>query len=235
MQLVHRGKVRDVYSDRPDELILVATDRVSVYDVVLPTPIPGKGKLLNALSMWWFEQFPDVPNHMLPSDDVPEEWAGRAMRCRKLDIVQVECIARGYLAGQGWGAYKREGAISGVKLGPGMVEGDRLAEPIFTPTTKTPPEEGHDEPMTFEQVVNAVGQETAEKLKSLTLELYSRAAAITEKRGVLLVDTKFEFGLTPEGELSGLWPTSARSTGCVGARSRACGSASSTSRPEPWP
>jgi phosphoribosylaminoimidazole-succinocarboxamide synthase len=202
MQLVHQGKVRDVYSDRPGELILVASDRVSVYDVVLPTPVPGKGKLLTALSLWWFEQLGDiVPNHVLSSDDVPEEWAGRAIRCRQLDIVQVECIARGYLAGQGWDAYRREGAISGVKLPAGLREGDRLPEPIFTPTTKTPPEEGHDEPMTFEQVVDAVGAETADRLRALTLELYSRGAAIAEKRGVLLVDTKFEFGQASGGEI----------------------------------
>jgi phosphoribosylaminoimidazole-succinocarboxamide synthase len=202
MQLVHKGKVRDVFSDRPGELILVASDRVSVYDVVLPTPVPGKGKLLTALSLWWFEQLADiVPNHVISSDDVPEEWEGRAMRCRQLDIVQVECIARGYLAGQGWDAYHREGAISGVKLPPGLREAERLPEPIFTPTSKVPPEVGHDEPMTFEEVVNVVGAETAEKLRALTLELYSRGVAIAEKRGVILVDTKFEFGLTSEGEL----------------------------------
>ena len=202
MELVHRGKVRDVYSDRPGELILVASDRVSVYDVVLPTPVPGKGRLLTALSLWWFEQLGDiVPNHVLSSDDVPEEWAGRAMRCQELEIVQVECIARGYLAGQGWEAYQRHGAISGVKLPPGLREGERLPEPIFTPTTKTPPEEGHDEPMTFGEVVSAVGEDTAEQLRSLTLELYSRGAGVAEKRGVILVDTKFEFGWTSSGDL----------------------------------
>jgi phosphoribosylaminoimidazole-succinocarboxamide synthase len=202
MELLHRGKVRDVYADGPDDLILVASDRISVYDVVLPTPIPGRGKLLTALSLWWFDQLRDVvPNHVISADDVPEEWAGRAMRCRRLDVVQVECIARGYLAGQGWEAYQREGAISGVQLPGGLVEGARLPEPIFTPTTKTAPEDGHDEPMTFDEVVAFVGSDTAEKLRSLTLELYERAAAITEKRGVLLVDTKFEFGFTPDGEL----------------------------------
>jgi phosphoribosylaminoimidazole-succinocarboxamide synthase len=202
MELVHSGKVRDVYSDRPGELILVASDRVSVYDVVLPTPIPGKGKLLNGMSAWWFEQLADVvPHHVISTADVPEEWAGRAMRCRHVDIVQVECIARGYLAGSGWDAYRREGAISGVELPSGLVEGDRLPEPIFTPTTKVPPEEGHDEPMTFAQVVGSVGEDTANQLREHTLELYRRAAAITEERGVLLVDTKFEFGFSPDGEL----------------------------------
>jgi phosphoribosylaminoimidazole-succinocarboxamide synthase len=202
VELLHRGKVRDVYSDRPGELILVASDRVSVYDVVLPTPIPDKGKLLTALSLWWFEQLADVlPNHVLSADDVPAEWKGRAVRCRQVDIVQVECIARGYLAGLGLDAYNETGAISGVALPPGLVEGDRLPEPIFTPTTKTAPEDGHDQPMTFAEVADQVGQDLASRLRAVTLELYRRAADITAERGVLLADTKFEFGLTPGGEL----------------------------------
>jgi phosphoribosylaminoimidazole-succinocarboxamide synthase len=211
MELLHQGKVRDVYADGPDELILVATDRISVYDVVLPTPIPGKGKLLNQLSAWWFEQLADVvPNHVISVDDVPAEFAGRAMRCRKLDIVLIECVARGYLTGSGWDAYQRDGEIYGVKLPAGLVEGDRLPEPIFTPTTKTPPEEGHDEPLTFEQVVDRVGAETAEQLKSVTLHLYEQAAAISEKRDVLLVDTKFEFGRDADGQL--VWGDEALTT-----------------------
>jgi phosphoribosylaminoimidazole-succinocarboxamide synthase len=202
VELLHRGKVRDVYSDRPGELILVASDRVSVYDVVLPTPIPDKGKLLTALSLWWFEQLADVlPNHVLSADDVPAEWKGRAVRCRQVDIVQVECIARGYLAGLGLDAYNESGAISGVELPPGLVEGDRLPEPIFTPTTKTAPEDGHDQPMTFAEVADKVGGDLASRLRAVTLELYRRAADITAERGVLLADTKFEFGLTPGGEL----------------------------------
>ncbi len=202
MQLIHTGKVRDVYADGPDEVILVASDRVSVYDVVLPTPIPDKGKLLTALSAWWFDQLSDVvPNHVVSVDDVPDEFSGRAIRCRKLDIVQVECIARGYLAGLGWEAYTTDGAISGVQLPSGLVEGDRLPEPIFTPTTKTAPEDGHDEPMTFADVTGQVGGALAERLKSITLELYRRAATMAEQRGVIIADTKFEFGLTPDGDL----------------------------------
>lgn len=201
VELVHRGKVRDVYADGPDELILVASDRISVYDVVLPTPIPDKGKLLTALSLWWFEQLSDVPNHVISDADVPAEWSGRAVRCRRVDIVPVECIARGYLAGLGWEAYSADGVISGVRLPAGLVEGDRLPEPVFTPTTKTAPEDGHDEPMTFDEVRDQVGAELAERLRTLTLELYRRAAAIAEKQGVILADTKFEFGLTPDGEV----------------------------------
>ena len=201
MQLIHQGKVRDVYADGPDELILVASDRISVYDVVLPTPVPDKGRLLTALSMWWFEQFADVPNHVISASDVPAEFAGRAVRCRRVDIVPVECIARGYLAGLGWEAYSASGSISGVALPPGLREGDRLPAPIFTPTTKTPPEQGHDMPMTFDEVAAQVGAPLAEQLRSLTVGLYARAAKIAESRDVILADTKFEFGLTPSGEL----------------------------------
>ena len=203
VQLLHQGKVRDVYLDGNGDLILVASDRISVYDVVLPTPIPGKGAMLTGMSAWWFEQLADVvPNHVISTKDVPDEFADRAMRCKRLDIVQVECIARGYLAGGGWDAYRRDGAICGVDLPEGLVLGDELPEPIFTPTTKTPPEEGHDEPMTFAEVVDAVGRETAERLRDLTLELYRRASLVTAERGVILVDTKFEFGFDPAtGEL----------------------------------
>ena len=201
MQLIHQGKVRDVYSDGPDELILVASDRISVYDVVLPTPVPDKGRLLTALSMWWFDQFADVPNHVISAADVPAEFAGRAARCRRVDIVPVECIARGYLAGLGWEAYSQTGSISGVRLPSGLREGDRLPAPIFTPTTKTPPELGHDMPLTFDEVAAQVGAARAEQLKSITVGLYSRAAKIAEARDVIVADTKFEFGLTPSGEL----------------------------------
>lgn len=191
-----------MYTDRPGEVILVASDRVSVYDVVLPTSIPDKGKLLTALSLWWFEQLSDVvENHILSADDVPTEWKGRAVRCSRVDIIQVECIARGYLAGLGLDAYNESGVISGVELPPGLVEGDRLPQPIFTPTTKTAPEHGHDEPMTFEDVADQVGRDVAERLRDTTLELYRRAAETTAERGVLLADTKFEFGLTPAGDL----------------------------------
>ena len=202
MQHLHSGKVRDVYSDRPGEVLLVASDRVSVYDVVLPTPVPDKGRILTSLSLWWFERLADVlPNHVISADDVPAEWKGRAVRCRQVGIIPVECIARGHLAGLGWDAYARSGAVSGVTLPPGLVEGDRLREPVFTPTTKTPPEQGHDEPMTLAEVTDQVGADLAERLRATTLELYRRAAQTTQQRGVILADTKFEFGLTPSGDL----------------------------------
>lgn len=202
MELVHRGKVRDVYADGADELLLVASDRVSVYDVVLPTPVPDKGKLLTSLSLWWFDQLADVmPNHVVSADDVPHEWVGRAIRCRRVEIVQVECIARGYLAGLGWEAYVQEGAISGAPIAPGLREGDRLPAPVFTPTTKTAPEDGHDEPMAFDEVASQVGADLAERLRAATLNLYGKASEIAERHGVILADTKFEFGITPDGEL----------------------------------
>jgi len=202
VELVHRGKVRDVYSDRPGELILVASDRVSVYDVVLPTPIPDRGKILTALSLWWFDQLQDiVANHVISATDVPTEWSGRAIRCHEVEVLPVECIARGYLAGSGFEAYQETGAISGVRLPPGLGEGDRLPQPIFTPTTKTAPEEGHDEPMTFDEVVDQVGGEVAERLRATTLAVYERGASIAYSRGVLLADTKCEFGTTSRGEL----------------------------------
>jgi len=200
VELIHSGKVRDVYADGRDELILVASDRVSVYDVVLPTPIPDKGRLLTALSLWWFDQLADVvPNHVISPDDVPAEFAGRAIRCQRLAMVAVECVARGYLAGSGWSAYQTSRSVSGVELPDGLAEGDRLSEPIFTPTTKTPPEEGHDEPMTFADVTALVGAERAEELRATTLRLYEVATKIAEDRGLVLADTKFEFGLGPDG------------------------------------
>ena len=202
MELMHRGKVRDVYADGPDELILVASDRVSVYDVVLPTPIPDKGRLLTALSLWWFEQLADVvANHVISADDVPPEFAGRAIRCRRLSMVPVECVARGYLAGSGWSAYTATGSVCGIVLPPGMAEGARLLEPIFTPTTKTPPEEGHDEPLTFAEVSALMGNVRADELRATTLRLDDAATKITTDRGLLLADTKFEFGVGPDGGL----------------------------------
>jgi phosphoribosylaminoimidazole-succinocarboxamide synthase len=199
---LHSGKVRDVYEDpQTGELLLVASDRVSVYDVVLPTPIPDKGRLLTGLSNWWFEQLADVvPNHVVSTTDVPPQWAGRAVRCKPLRMIQVECIARGYLAGLGLKEYQARGTVSGVGLPEGLREGDRLPEPIFTPTAKAT--EGHDEFIDFDDVVAQEGLEVAERLRDLTIELYTRGAQRAAQRGIIVADTKFEFGWDADGTLT---------------------------------
>jgi phosphoribosylaminoimidazole-succinocarboxamide synthase len=201
MKHIHSGKVRDLYEDG-DDIVLVASDRVSVYDVSLPTPIPDKGALLTQLSAWWFDKFSEtVPNHVISTTDVPAEFAGRAVRCKPLKMVQVECIARGYLAGLGLREYQKYGTVSGVKLPAGLVEGSKLPEPIFTPTTKIS-DTGHDEFMTFDEVVNQEGRETAERLRELTLEIYSKGAEHAAERGIIAADTKFEFGWDAKGTLT---------------------------------
>ncbi|GAA2081809.1 phosphoribosylaminoimidazolesuccinocarboxamide synthase [Actinomadura alba] len=199
MRLVHSGKVRDVYEDRGD-LILVASDRVSVYDVVLPTEIPDKGKILTRLSLWWFERLADiVPNHVISATDVPQEWAGRAIRCRRLEMLPVEWIARGHLAGLGLTEYEKHGTVSGVALPPGLVEASRLPEPVFTPTTKAT--EGHDEFITFEDVVERIGAGAADELRRITLEVYRRGSELAAERGIIIADTKLEFGRAADGTL----------------------------------
>jgi phosphoribosylaminoimidazole-succinocarboxamide synthase len=199
MELIHSGKVREVYADG-DDIILVASDRVSIYDVVLPTPVPGKGRILTQLSLWWFDRLTDVaPNHVISATDVPGEWRGRAIRCQKLDMFPVECIARGYLAGLGLTSYRQSGAISGVPLPPGLGEASQLAEPVFTPTTKAPA--GHDEPITYGDVASLVGEETASELRRITLEVYRRGSTLAAERGIIVADTKLEFGRTKDGTL----------------------------------
>ncbi len=199
MELLHSGKVREVYADG-DDIILVASDRVSVYDVVLPTPIPGKGRVLTQLSLWWFGRLADiVPNHVISASDVPAEFAGRAIRCRRLEMLPVECIARGYLAGLGLHEYQRCAAISGVALPPGLVEGSRLPEPIFTPTTKA--STGHDEFITFADVAAEFGASVADQLRRVTLQVYRRGAELAAARGIIVADTKIEFGWAPDGTL----------------------------------
>jgi phosphoribosylaminoimidazole-succinocarboxamide synthase len=200
MRLLHSGKVRDVYADG-NELILVASDRISVYDVVLPTPIPDKGKVLTQLSLWWFERLRDlIGNHVISASDVPDQWRGRAIRCQRLDMVQVECIARGYLTGLGLGEYQAGGAVSGLALPAGLVEADRLPEPIFTPTTKAAVGQ-HDEFITFDDVVAQEGKDTAEELRGITLEVYRRGADLAIERGIIIADTKIEIGRAPDGSL----------------------------------
>jgi phosphoribosylaminoimidazole-succinocarboxamide synthase len=200
VKLLHSGKVRDVYADG-DDLVLVASDRISIYDVVLPTPIPDKGAVLTQLSLWWFDRLADlVPNHVLGTD-VPAEFAGRAMRCRRLDMLPVECVARGYLTGSGLKDYEKQGTVSGVPLPPGLVDGSRLPEPIFTPSTKAPLGE-HDEAITFADVEAQVGADTAARLRDLTLAVYARGAEIAARTGILVADTKLEFGRDPaSGEI----------------------------------
>jgi len=209
--LVHlgSGKVRDVYL-LPDaeHLLLVASDRVSAYDAVLPTPIPDKGRVLTALSAWWFGVLAErlggsVPHHFVSADDrrIPAVWRGRAMLCRRLSMVPVECVARGYLAGSGLADYRATGEVCGVPLPPGLVDGDRLPEPIFTPATKSA-RGGHDENIPYSAVAVAVGADTAARLRAATLAVYRLGAELAGRRGILLADTKLEFGFDRTGALT---------------------------------
>jgi phosphoribosylaminoimidazole-succinocarboxamide synthase len=196
VRLLHSGKVRDVYEDRGD-LVLVASDRISIYDVVLPTAIPDKGAVLTRLSLWWFDRLGDlVPNHVISGTDVPPEFTGRAMRCRRLEMLPVECVARGYLTGSGLKDYEKTGTVSGVALPPGLVDGSELPEPIFTPSTKAPLGQ-HDEAITFADVEDLLGAETAARLRELTLAVYARGAGTAAANGILVADTKLEFGRDP--------------------------------------
>ncbi|MDO8395040.1 MAG: phosphoribosylaminoimidazolesuccinocarboxamide synthase [Dietzia sp.] len=195
------GKVRELYEIDGETLLLVATDRISAYDHVLGTPIPDKGRVLTAMSAYFFDAL-DVPNHLagpLDDDRIPAEVLGRAMVVRRLDMVQAECVARGYLTGSGMVEYRESGSVCGVELPGGLVEASRLPEPIFTPATKAAVGD-HDENISFEQLAGIVGDELAGRLRTATLEVYARAAAMAADRGVLLADTKFEFGLSG-GEL----------------------------------
>ena len=190
---LYSGKVRDLYSTPSGDLLFVASDRISAYDWVLPTLIPDKGRILTMLSSWWFEQLSDIaPNHVV-SYDVPDSVAGRAMVCERLDMVPVECVARGYLTGSGLTDYRHTGGVCGVPLPEGLTDGSRLPEPIFTPATKAEFGE-HDENVDFAHVANAVGESTANELRTLTLAVYARAEQVARERGLILADTKFEFG-----------------------------------------
>ena len=202
-ELRSSGKVRDLYDAGPERLLLVASDRISAFDVILPTPIPDKGRVLTGMSLFWFERTADlVANHVVTADPAAGAFdpalAGRAMVVRRADVVPLECVARGYLSGSGWSQYRETGAVCGVPLPPGLVESDRLREPIFTPTTKAA--EGHDLPVSPDEAADLVGRGLAERLKELTLTLYERAAGIALGRGIVLADTKFEFGFC-DGEL----------------------------------
>jgi phosphoribosylaminoimidazole-succinocarboxamide synthase len=195
-----RGKVRDIY-DLGDKLLIIATDRLSAFDVILPTPIPDKGRVLTQLSLFWFDLLKDViPNHVLSATDFPaafnafrEELDGRSMVVRKTLPLPIECVVRGYISGSGWKDYKATGKICGIALPAGLRESDRLPEPIFTPATKAAT--GHDENISFDQAASMIGAELAECVRDISIEIYRRAAAHAEPRGVILADTKFEFGL----------------------------------------
>ena len=190
---VYSGKVRDLYATPEGRLLFVASDRISAYDWVLPTPIPDKGRVLTALSLWWFERLADVvPNHLVTTD-VPMGVAGRAMVCERLDMLPVECVARGYLTGSGLTDYRAGGQVCGNPLPPGLVDGSRLPEPIFTPATKADLGE-HDENVDFAHVAATVGDDTAEELRRLTLTVYATAEQAARERGLVLADTKVEFG-----------------------------------------
>jgi phosphoribosylaminoimidazole-succinocarboxamide synthase len=218
-----KGKVRDIYDAGAGRLLLVATDRISAFDVVLPNPVPDKGRVLAGLTLFWLERTKDlIGNHLLTADraEFPEPFrgdaslAGRSMLVTRADVVPVECVARGYLTGSGLKQYRAEGHVCGVALPPGLDEAHRLPEPIFTPTTKAA--EGHDLPLTFEETVDLVGRGLAERLREITIALYERGARVAAERGILVADTKFEFGfaggdlilidevLTPDS--SRFWP-----------------------------
>jgi phosphoribosylaminoimidazole-succinocarboxamide synthase len=207
---LHSGKVRELYSADDGSLLIVATDRISAFDYVLPTEILDKGEILSQLSLWWFDQLTDVaPHHVITADaaDYPSEFEayadalrGRSMLCRRLDMMPVECVARGYLTGSALTDYQRTGAVHGIPLPAGLLDGSRLSEPIFTPTTKAPFGK-HDAPMTYDDVVATVGADRAEQLRSLTLDVYRRANDLAATAGVILADTKLEFGAATDGTL----------------------------------
>jgi phosphoribosylaminoimidazole-succinocarboxamide synthase len=196
---VYSGKVRDLYAD-DGRLLFVASDRISAYDRILPTPIPDKGRLLTQMSLWWFAQLADlVDNHVL-STDVPEQVAGRAVLCEQLEMLPVECVVRGYLSGSGWNDYLATGEVCGIPLPTGLQESQKLPEPLFTPATKAALGD-HDENIDFGRVVETIGRQRAEQVRDVSLAIYRRAHDIAAQRGILLADTKFEFGLRADGRL----------------------------------
>jgi phosphoribosylaminoimidazole-succinocarboxamide synthase len=197
---LHSGKVRDLYEAPDGLLLMVASDRISAFDYVLPTPIPDKGRILTALSLWWFERLADIVPHHVVATDVPAEYAGRGLLCTRLDMYPVECVARGYLTGSGLADYLATGAVCGVPLPAGLVDGSRLDEPVFTPATKAAIGD-HDENVSYEHVVGTVGAEAAAELRDTTLAVYARARDIALERGIVVADTKLELGRDADGRL----------------------------------
>jgi len=198
----YSGKVRDLYASSalPNKVLMVASDRVSAYDHVLEPGIPGKGALLTTLSLWWFDQLDGVPNHLVQPQEIPSEVEGRSMLVKKLDMYPIECVVRGYLSGSGWVEYQESQSVCGIPLPAGLSDGDRLPEPIFTPAWKAPMGE-HDENISFERTIEIVGEPAAIALRDLSLVIFDRASVIAESKGIILADTKFEFGMDPETEL----------------------------------
>lgn len=202
---VYSGKIRDLYEPtdphpRGDVVLVVASDRISAYDWVLPTEIPGKGGVLTGLTLWWFDQLRAIVRDHTVEAPVPPEVAGRAMVCQRLEMFPIECVARGYLTGSGLAEYQQSGTVCGIELPPGLRDGDRLPQPIFTPAAKAAVGE-HDENVSFETVVERIGKDHAVQLRDLTLQIYSHAHEIAANKGIILADTKFEFGLDGEGNI----------------------------------
>ena len=208
MKKISSGKVREIYEIDNDKLLLVVSDRISAFDYILPAMIPNKGKVLNQISKFWFDYVTDiVPNHVISTElkDFPEEFQtpefeGRSMLVKKLKMLPVECIVRGYITGSGWKSYKENGTVCGITLPEGLQESEKLPEPIFTPSTKAELGE-HDENISFDRVVEMLGKELAEKLRDKTIEVYKKCSEYAAKNGVIIADTKFEFGLDENGEL----------------------------------
>jgi phosphoribosylaminoimidazole-succinocarboxamide synthase len=202
LSLVASGKVREIYDAGPDRLLMVASDRISTYDVVHPNPIPDKGKVLAGLSVFWFDKTTDIcPNHLVSYTEVPEEVRGRGLLVERLEMIPIECVARGYITGSGWKDYKATGSVCGIELPSGLVESEQLPEPIFTPATKADIGD-HDENIDFDRAAEILGdRELLEELRRLTLAIYSFAADHARERGIILADTKFEFGRRADGTI----------------------------------
>ena len=208
MKKISSGKVREIYSVDNDKLMLVVSDRISAYDVIMPNPIPDKGKILNKLSAFWFDFVKDIiPNHIIttnfsefPNEFKSSEFEGRSMLVKKLKMLPIECIVRGYITGSGWNEYTKTGSVCGIKLPEGLKESQKLDMPIFTPSTKA--ELGkHDENISFEEACNILGKDLAEKVKQKTIDIYTKCADYALSKGIIIADTKFEFGLDENGEL----------------------------------
>ena len=207
MKKISSGKVREIYEVDSDKLMLVVSDRISAFDVILPNMVPNKGKVLNKISAFWFDYIKDIiPNHVISTDlkDFPvefqtPEFEGRSMLVKKLKMLPIECIVRGYITGSGWKSYKENGTVCGISLPEGLQESEKLPTPIFTPSTKA--SEGHDENISFEQTCDLIGEELAKKVRDTSIEIYSKCAEYALSKGIIIADTKFEFGLDENGDL----------------------------------